>query len=203
MAFQPAVNCAIASVISTVNARQVSFGLNCQHLSTPYNQSNIDELAQIVDAWFSTDVLVRLSSSCVYQRTDVRGLTSAVDLFASDNTNAGVGGVVAIPLPNNVSWVLKHLTGFTGRAARGRTYFYGLPFSAIDTDEDYLDVGDADAFVDAFDQLSATLDSAGWNHVVLHRFSAGAPLSTATIYTVTSYGYTDLRLDTRRKRLGN
>jgi len=203
MPFQSAVNCAEARVIASVNSRPVSIGFNCEFISGAYSQADIDVLAETIDAGFALHILPRLSSSCVYNRTDVRGLTSAVDLFGTDNTNQGIGGVAAVPCPNNVAWVIKHLTGFTGRAARGRSYLFGLPFSILDTDEDTIDQADADAFVDAFDTISALLDSEGWNHVVLHRYSAGAPLSTATIYTITSYAYTDLRVDTRRKRLGN
>jgi len=184
------------------NGKDVGFGYNCEFLSGLYDQTAIDDLADIGNTWFTDEIMPITSITLSYIQTVVRGLNSAIDLTATNNNGASNGLSNNAPLPNNVSFVIKHSTGFTGRSARGRSYMVGIPNNVVAANEDDMGVTQAQAYVDAFDLLDATLDAAGWNGVVVSRYTAGVLRTTPITTTITGHEFTDLKLDTRRKRLG-
>jgi hypothetical protein len=203
MVFQPAVNCANAYVEGLVNGRTVGNSLNFRNVAGAYSQADIDDLADAVDDWFSGDILPFLSIDATYVNTHVRGLASSIDLEADNNDGTGVGGEGAEPQPNNVSWVVSFRTGQTGRSARGRMYMWGTALSWYQANEDLVIGATADSIIAAVDNLPAAVAAVGWEHVILSRFSSGVQRTpNALVIPVTQYLYTDLRVDTRRSRLG-
>lgn len=194
-------NTAYIYFVNLLNGTTVGFGYHAEFLTPPYDQADIDNLADVCDAWFSANILPLMSVSATYLRTDVRGLTSAIDLQASANAGQGVGGSANTPLPNNVSFVVKHSTGFTGRSARGRSYMIAIPNNTLQTNEDFLLSTQADDYVDAFDALDVVLDAEGWDGVVVSRYTGGVLRSTPITLSIIDHSYVDLGLDTRRKRL--
>jgi len=202
MVFIPALHCAVANVIGLVNGRTVSFGLNCRHVGGAYLQADIDALAAAVDSWAGVHLLPKLTVDAAYVNTRVRGLTSETDLEGDNDDSAGAGSDGGEALPNNVSFVISHRTGFTGRVARGRTYMWGVPATALDANEDVVTGTFAGDAVSVFIELLTELPAVDWEHVVVSRYHLGVPRTTASILTVTNYLAVDLGVDTRRKRLG-
>jgi len=202
MASVPAVNCAVATVQGVNNFRPVSFGLNFHFSAGPYAQSDIEALAEEVDAWVGANALNLICNEAAYTNTHVRGLTNNLDLEADNATNAAPGNQLGETMPNNVSFVVSHRTGLTGRSGRGRTYLWGLATVSLSANEDVFLTTFADQAVDEFEALDSFVAPIGWEHVVLSRHSGGVPRATALIIPVTQYVYTDLKVDTRRKRLG-
>lgn len=185
----------------TLNGSNIGFGYHAEFLTPPYDQADIDNLAEIGDTWFSGQMLPLMSVSAAYIGCQVRGLNAAIDLEAFENSGAGVGGSANTPLPNNVSFVIKHSTGFTGRSARGRSYMIAIPNNVLSTDEDQMGVAQAQDYVDAFIALDVALDAGGWDGVVVSRYSAGVLRTTPITTRIIDHLFVDTTLDTRRKRL--
>jgi len=91
MAFQSVPDCAQATVICTINDVVTNTTLGMHHLTGQYNQTDINLLADGLDAWFGTEVRAFLASAAVYQQVDVRGLEFIADLESTANTTAGIG----------------------------------------------------------------------------------------------------------------
>jgi hypothetical protein len=59
----------------------------------------------------------------------------------------------------------------------------------------------ADAIISAWETLDATLAASGWQIVVASKYTNGAPRVSAVKTRVTAYMYTDLNVDTQRRRV--
>lgn len=201
MAFQAVANCAEAYIEGLVNATTVGITPKFRHIAGAYTQADIDDLADALDDWFSTEVLPHSPSEASYVNTHVRGLASSLDLEADNNDGAGVGASGGENMPVNVSFVIKFATGLTGRSGRGRVYHWGMAATWLATNENTMDVSVADALVAAWDALDGYISPVGWEHVLVSRYASGAPRVTPLVMAITDYLYTDLQVDTRRKRL--
>jgi hypothetical protein len=203
MAFQSAPNCANAYIQCTNLGKAVGHSLNFYKIDG-YSQADIDNLAALVDAWVGGELLPILSTGCAYVATTVRGLTSPVDLTSVNADSAANGsGDAGTQLPVNVSYAVKFTTAFTGRSARGRAYMFGLSAGVTQSGNRNLVTSTwAASALDAWNALIAAALAEGWTWVVLSRFSDNEPRLIPHPYTIEGVGYTDLRLDTRRMRLG-
>jgi len=92
-------------------------------------------------------------------------------------------------------------TGFTGRSARGRSYFISL--RQTDISNDLVSVTKAQAISDAWAELmtevNASLDGA--RCVVLSRFTEGAPRTEGQIRDITTVTLIDRIVDSQNNRL--
>nr|CRY95242.1 hypothetical protein [uncultured prokaryote] len=201
MAFQSVPNCAEAVIRGVVNTIPVVNVLNFTKVGGSYNQTDIDALAAVIDAWFADSIMGHTSNQVQYVETVVRGLENLNDYEAQNNDETTFGAVTAAPMPGQVTWVVKHLSGLTGRSARGRTYIWGIPVTSLQADENLISLAAAEDFVEGFDELPPLVAAAGWAHVIVSRFTGNAPRPTGIFFPVVSYAYTDLRLDTQRRRL--
>lgn len=168
----------------------------------PYDAAAIDDLADAVELWAETGVIEQLSTGAAYTGLEVRGLSNEFDITATRTPVPQVAGLVNAPvLPVNVAFVVKFDAGLTGRSTRGRNYVGGL----ADTDVDSRLIGAvrADAIVDKYETLKATIFAAGWSMVIVSRYHNGAKRITAETFPVVNISYTDLQVDTRRSRLNN
>lgn len=166
-----------------------------------YMLSDLQQLAADMDLWAATEMLPLLNASCTYVQAHVRGLDEMNDLEAIDATNTGVGANGSAPLPINVAWALKRLSGQTGRSARGRVYIGGLATGDLQADENFLKQTSGDGFKDAHSDQGTYLTDGAWTPVIVSRYSAGLPRSVGKTFNIDAWEYTDLRLDTRRDRL--
>lgn len=170
-------------------------------VAVAYDQQAIDDLAEAIDDWMSTDMLPELTDQLSYLSTEVRGLEQEVDFVASNSTGAGIGTGSSTTLPNNVAFAMKRLSGFSGRNARGRVYIPGLSAAFLQGDENYLLQTKADALKFALNNQLAYLTLAGWFPVIVSRYNEGEKRLFGVTFAVDEWDYTDLRLDTRRDRL--
>lgn len=167
-----------------------------------YTQSDIDNLASLVDAWVDNEYLPLISADAAYLSTNVRGLENIVDLAAVDSTGAGVGGVAQKPLPANVTIAIKRETGLTGRSARGRVYIIGMPITWLPTNENLVDPTLLTGMVAALNALRVDVAaSSSWEEVVVSRYSNGVKRTTGVVFPVTTYINTDNTVDSQRGRL--
>lgn len=168
-----------------------------------YDQGDVDALAVLVDSWAELDYAALLSNQLSYFGCNVRGLESEIDLEAVSTAGATTGGVVAAPLPANVAYCVKRLSGFTGRSARGRIYIPGIPITALDaTNENLVVTSYRDNCITQLNELSPSAIAEGWIEVIVSRFNGGAKRATGVTFTVQEYAVSDLRVDSQRGRLG-
>lgn len=181
------------------------FGEEC--VNTHYAQkdggyvlADITALAADVDAWVAESWLPQMPSTYQYNQTVVRGLDAEIDLQATNDDNAGVGGLTASTKSNNASLAVARRSGLTGRGARGRIY---LPPPSPDsmTDDNHVSAAFATAIEGALDALSTVVGDAGFVPVIVHRVAAGVPLTEAVVFTLLEWVVVDLVIDSMRRRL--
>lgn len=199
MAFQSVPNCASAAIMQTVTDGDIVNVLNFKHDGS-YDQNNIDELAEKIDAWWSTEVLPLFDEDITYNETIVRGLTTENDLTATNGDGTGGGTVVGQLMPNNVAYVITHRTGFTGRSARGRTYHGGLSATNLSGTNQVQLTFKADLEA-AWDELATYLAGTGWTFVVVSRYSNGAQRAVGVTFAVTTSSGRNRLVDSQRRRL--
>lgn len=200
MAFQPVLATAEAVVQCLQNTAIVTFSMYAKQ-AVAYDGDNLQELADATDLWMGTELLPLLCSQFSYTQTNVRGLEQENDLERSADTSTGAGGVATNLLPNNVAWVVKRLSGLTGRSARGRVYVPGIPSSYLSSNENFLSQTPADDILAAFNEFQSYLDGTGWTEVIVSRYTGGSKRLIGVTFPVENWAYTDFRVDSRRDRL--
>lgn len=202
MAFQPVVNAASINMIYTLNGITVQNVFYALHTG-PYLLSNLQSLANNVDlAWagsFAPDQPIEVA----YIKTEVRGLTLENDLVAESSASAGLGTHIGAALPNNVSFAIKKISGLTGRSARGRTYWVGVPRTELNSaDENLLKSSYAGTIVTDIDLIRIAIDGVGlWSAVLVSRFANKVKRPTGVTFPWIGTVNVDLRVDTQRSRL--
>ncbi len=199
MAFQSAPNCVQVVFSYLMDGISVSNTLHLEK-STGYSQVDLDALTSDLDAFVPTDMLVLMGSAAVYQQVEARGLSSAIDLISLNNTNAGEDGAGAASLPNNVTKAITLRTGFTGRSARGRWFQLALDGTQVNATNTIKQVT-IDNIIDMLEALKLLVEALGWIIVIVSRWNNGVKRTTALTTPVTSFGNSDLTLDSMRSRL--
>lgn len=200
MAFQSVPDTAEAIVSYTLNGVTLS---NSYYFGHPagYDGNDLQNLADALDDWVVTEMLPLVLTSAVYNQVEVRGLENENDLVRIANAGAGAGSLNETPLPVNVAFCLKRLSGLTGRSARGRVYVGGIGAASLQSNENFISSTRADQFLDAHNAQFAYVTPYAWTAVVVSRYHNGAKRSVGEVETLLVWEYTDLRLDTRRDRL--
>lgn len=109
-------------------------------------------------------------------------------------TPAQTGGIATAAAPGNVAFCVSLRTALTGRRFRGRKYFSGLPNNQVVANA--LNVTVADAIVSAVQAMIVTLSGNGTPLAVVS-------FTGLTVTNVTTALYTDLFVDSQRRRLTN
>lgn len=181
---------------------QPIFGLNTQpventfhyHVTGAINATVLTALGNAYIAWFTAHTglfSTSLSLDKVYCRDLSTQFGASLDVNPTDSLSGTAAGTV---LPNNVSFALKRQSGLAGRANRGRIYHPGITQAAC-SGTNVLSGGFAADLVIAYNALLAAMIAAGADHeVILHR-----ALGTGT--QITGYAWSDLFLDSQRRRL--
>ncbi len=202
MAFQSVPNTAEVDMIYTLNGVTVQNVFYAEHPGG-YSEANLQALANAVDlAWpatFQPDQNAEVS----YVKTEVRGLENQNDFVVESVVSAGVGTKVGVALPNNVTFAIKKTSGKTGRSARGRSYWIGVPKDELEaSDENLIKSAYAAQIVADIDFIRSTIDGEGtWEAVLVSRFTNGAARTTGETFPWIGTTNVDLRVDTMRSRL--
>lgn len=202
MAFQSVPETAEINVIYTYNGETVQ-NVFYAEMSGGYTLANVQELADEVDIAVGENWLDIQPPEAVYQRIEVRGLEFQNDVFATANLNTGPGEDLSSALPNNVTISIKKTSGLTGRSARGRTYWIGIPQSQITaSNENIL----ASAFIAEVEvevgRIRTRINTTGtWEAVLVSRFTNGAERPVGVTFVWTSTVCVNAVVDTQRGRL--
>lgn len=177
--------------------------VNVLHAKQPagYSLTSIQLLASTVDGSIGVDWLPIQTQDVSYFATTVRGLENENDLEATNTANAGPGGDVDVGMPGNVTVAIKKGSGFTGRSARGRIYWIGLPRAALQASKNLLDVPAVDSVELAITTMLTKITNSGWDPVIVSRFTAGAPRVVGITFPWIITAATNLEVDSQRNRL--
>jgi len=199
MAFQPVLNCAEAVIQGTVASKAMANVLGFR-FSGAYLQADIDALAAAVDGAVGSDYKPIMTAGMSYDGTLVRGLTTANDLTSYDNTSAGAGGVSGAQLPNNVTLCATLRSGLTGRSARGRFYAFPTGISQLSAANIFAGTYGT-ALLAAISAINVAAALAGWQFVIISRFTGGAARPTGVVFPVTQVQLRNTTCDSQRGRL--
>lgn len=200
MAFQRVPNTAEVTILYLQNNEPMANVFHAE-LSTGYDFADIAALAAAVDGAMFSHLRPVMSTQCAYVRTEVRGLDVENDLFDTDDAQAGIGAITGSGLPNNVTLSIKKESGFTGRSARGRWYFTGMPESYLMVNENTVDPTDVVAMVTAVENLRAVVQATAWSPVIVSRRTEGAARTVGITFPWISVVAVNDFVDTQRRRL--
>lgn len=170
--------------------------------ATPYSAADLVALRTLVNSWDS----VSWSSRRITSVTLFRIICKALDSLGSPLEDYTLptprpGGTVSGPMPNNITWAVKKATGLTGRSFRGRWYMVGLGSANYDMATQQVTGGTATPIITALNTLITNLAAAGHTLGVVSYRTGGAWRTTGLFTPVTSFVYTDLVIDSQRRRL--
>lgn len=200
MAFQRVPNTAEVTIVYLQNTETMANVFHAE-LATGYDFADISALAAAVDVAASLQLRTIMTQDCTYVRTEVRGLDQENDLFDTDDTNTGIGSDLAVGLPNSVTFSIKKESGFTGRSARGRWYFVGMPEDYLSSNENQLIEADRVAMVAGVEGIRAAVQATVWSPVIVSRFTGGVLRPTGVTFPWISVTSVDKIVDTQRRRL--
>jgi len=199
MAFQPAPNTVSVEFRGTYLGEQVESMLHFELPGTP-TALDVENIATDMNNWWAGTPFSLMSTGYIYRETYARSLHSSAAPEFTVLTNAGdPGGQVSPAMPGNVTFTIKFLTGLTGRSFRGRNYVTGIVENMCIGNA--IDVAVADAWKEGYEEIFPLATSGGYVWVVLSRVQGGVVLTNAVGAPVTNVGYSDLFLDSQRRRL--
>lgn len=168
--------------------------------STPWTVTELfDAEAPFRDAFHSGSFTV-LGGALKWRQVSATDISVAGGAQAVDTSFAGEGGGASgATAPGGVTFALTFRTGHVGRAFRGRNYIPGIPEPAIDGNEVLTTFAEALANSDI--ALAAAVTAAGFTWTVVSRNLNNAPRPTPVALPITGVGYSDLSLDSQRRRL--
>lgn len=200
MAFQSAPDMIGVTCIFEVNLERLQVGF-ATLVTGGYSYGDVQTIAGNVDSVMGTAWRPLLSVEANYIQTEARGLEFVNDQIAINTANAGAGTQGSEPLTNQNTFAIKKLSGLTGRSARGRIFWPCLHLTQRDNNENYLLLASANAIRDAVETVRATLDFGIYNAVIVSRVANGAKRPVAVPFEWVTTSYSDLRIDSQRRRM--
>lgn len=202
MAFQAVPDTVEIDMIFTLNG-QPAQNVFYAELVGGYVLADLVALATQIDVNWQGNWRTEQPLECSYIRTEVRGLAVQNDISTSDNTSANPGSDPSAALPGNVTFAVKKESGLTGRSARGRTYWVGIPQNKlVGSNENTLTAAYITALVFNVDSVRTSINAvAGWLPVLVSRFTGGVARPTGITFPWISSTNVDIVVDTQRGRL--
>lgn len=175
--------------------------IHVRHTETQWDAANLQLLTDAMATWWATDLRIAASQDVEMFSVYARSIHAASAEYAETVPDPPLDGNIATScLPGNVAWAVKLLTGLTGRSYRGRSFFIGLAESSVSGN--YIGQTTADAIVDAWVELKdVILPNLSAELVVVSRYTGGEPRVAGVATPVTTISYTDLVVDSQRRRL--
>lgn len=202
MVFQPVVDTAEIDIIYSMNGVPVQNTFYAE-LPNGYVLSDLENLADGIDSQVQGTWKSQQVAEALYVRTEVRGLALENDLVVTDNTNAGPGVFVGAPVPNNVTISIKKVSPFTGRSARGRCFWIGIPHNQLTpANENVLEALYLADVVTAVDSIRVQINTlALWSPVLVSRFTGGLKRAAGKTFPWINSVSVDNVIDSHRGRL--
>lgn len=173
--------------------------------STTIDAAALTNLGVVLEDWHETWVRPLQPASVSLTSIKLTSLvtdTSPAIEYVTGLPNVGSGGGTI--LPSNVTAAITFLTLFRGRNNRGRNYIVGLREG--DVDNDTIQQGAVDAWIDAYEELLAAAEVADFPWVVVSRYNGvdgnGKPIPRVSGQTTPVIAVKmDNTIDSQRRRL--
>jgi len=198
--FIPAPNTASFEIICSI------FGQRCENtfyleLGTPWTAADLFTAANALIAAWPAAVGAYMSNQTTLLLVKATALddptSPGVEVTAPPNTT---GGQLGTALPSSAAFTVRFLTGLRGRSFRGRVYHYGLTVGQVSANQ--LSSSAADNIADAWaSMILATASLVGAQHVVVSDCFDNTWRTVAVTTPVNAVGYSDLLVDSQRRRL--
>lgn len=202
MAFQAVTDTVEIDMIFTLNGVAAQ---NVFYAKKPggYALPDLVTLATQIDVNWQGNWRTEQPLEAVYVRTEIRGLAVENDISTSNNTSANPGSDISPTLPNNVTFAIKKESGLTGRSARGRTYWIGIPQDKlVAADENTLSAAFIAALVANVDSVRTSINAVAlWEPVLVSRFAGGVQRAFGVTFPWISSTNVNVVIDTQRGRL--
>lgn len=161
-------------------------------------------LSELVDLWVHTTMLAQLPSDYVYVRSIARDLTTEASFESVTTTHAGeTGAITTAVAPNNVTLAVHRATGLSGKKAKSRIYWPGIPMAALTAPNTVGSTygGNVVAILDTLRSDILAESSNSWTYGYVQRILDHVKLSSGNFIEVLSHTLTDFILDSMRDRL--
>lgn len=155
-------------------------------------------LAAAIESWGEATYDATYGSGLNLSNIQVRDMSLENGTVVDFSTDIP-GTIVDNGLPGNVAFCVSLRTGKAGKSYRGRMYHPWLGES--DVTGNSLSSTRADAIIAAWETLDAALAASDWDVVVVSKYTNGAPRASGIKTRVSAYMYTDLNVDTQRRRV--
>lgn len=202
MAFQPVVDTVEIDIIYDMNLEIVQNSFYAS-IAGGYVQADLDLLSAAIGVTVVANWLPAQNADAIYLRTEVRGLALENDIVSINSVGAGPGLLGGVPLPNNVTLAVKKSSGFTGRSARGRTYWIGMPQNKLEVaNENQVIAAYVVDIINAVDAIRLSIIAAtSWVPVLVSRFAGGAQRTSGVTFPWIDTTNVNSVVDTLRGRL--
>jgi len=199
MAFQPVPDTARFAVVMDDSAASLFVNVLYFRRAGSWGLPELENATATLSASWVNDILPLLAGGVRYVRIEARGERAQSDVsYQRVPPTPPVSQRAGEALPFQIAFCVTHLTGLTGRANRGRTYFG--PLSENDQAFGLLSQPVANAFVASLNSIRDLMGAQGWQHVVVSRYLNRVRRATAATVPIIGYRYYDLVLDTQRRR---
>lgn len=202
MAFIPVPKTAICHVVGELYGQIIENTLTFAFDDDPL-ASQVAQLAASVGQWAVAELCQVLGAEYTYLRTEAQSMVSEsspayTDTVGTGTTGADLEGACA---PGGTCAAVSFRTALGGRSYRGRNYVSGIPTERIVGNQ--VDSGYATSLVDAYEALMSyiTDDLPDAVHVVVSKYTLGAPRVTGITTPILTYLMTNRDIDSQRRRL--
>jgi len=197
--FIPTPNVALCELNYDWEGQRVNNTLWFENQGVEFDITTLGTLANALSEYWIDHMMLQLANQITY-----RGCIAYAQFSESAPAVASAGvavdGVVADSCnPNNVSWAVKFNTAARGKSGRGRNYVPGIPKAAIDANS--IDPAFASDILLVYNGILTEPTLADFAWVVVSHFTAGAPRTEGLPQAVTGATYSDLTVDSQRRRL--
>jgi len=163
-----------------------------------------DDIALLTDDWVDATWLDFVGGKYTFTQVTVRDLSAEASFESTSSVNGGsVGAGGSDTGPNNRTFAVHRKTAFSGKKQKSRIYVPSIP-NAATTDANHISSASADEFVDAllvWDGLIESYVGDSLEHGYVIRVRDGVQLTHGIFQPTTGWSYTDLILDSMRRRL--
>lgn len=200
MAFIPVANTVEVHLRGTSNGQRWENTLYFFNATGP-DTSNMAQLADDLEDWWTAEIAPHLAEDVALNEIYLVDLTTATSPTVTYTVSPPVqGGASTTQLPNNAAFVISFRTEGRGRSSRGRNYLIGLGGQSATADPNIVNSTWANNIQAGYQALLAPL-SVDWTWVIVSRYFNNAPRLLGLTQPVTAVIYTDLRIDSQRRRL--
>lgn len=199
MAFIPVPNAVRVSMEFTIAGQIVVFTLSLERGTQP-TVAEMENLGTVMATWWNNSQKPFHTPLIALQKVTVTDLTTSSSPSVEVPVSPVIPGTASgTALPNNAAAVVSFRTPSRGRSYRGRVYLPGLS-DAHRVNPVTFSNGFMNGVIASFLTLKDTLNSYGWEHVVISRRQNKVDLTTGVTTPVTAY-LMDSLYDSQRRRL--